>query len=348
MQVTEKEFGRKNGQPITQYTMTNDQGFQISCIDYGCIITEIMTPDRSGKLENIVLGFDTLEEYERNTHYFGTIVGRFAGRIKGGAFTLEGKAYQLAQNSNGQHLHGGPGGFHSALWKSKIIENENEAIVEFTHFSPDGEEGFPGNLTMTVRYILQNDQNRFTISYSGKSDKATLLNVTNHSYFNLSGNFKRTILDHELTLQSDQYAELNGEMLPTGTLIRAEEDPLFDFRSGKTIREGADSEHPQIKLVGNGYDHPFLLNSEKQPAIELTDPESGRSLQIQTTEPAVVLYTGNHVGGSYSIKGVEARNHLGLCLETQGLPDSVNIPHFPSAILKADEEFRSETSYVFS
>lgn len=348
MNVTEKVFGHKNNQPITLYTLKNEQGFQLSCIDYGCIITELIAPDRHGKMENVVLGFDTLEEYENNPHFFGAVVGRFAGRIKEGTFTLEETDYQLAKNSNGHHLHGGPEGFHSVLWDSKVIQNEKEAIVEFTYSSPDGEEGFPGNLSMTVRYILKNDSNQLVISYSGKSDKTTLLNVTNHSYFNLSGNLKRTILDHELTMNSDQYLELDEELLPTGEMVLVDEDPLFDFRSGRSIREASAADHPQTKLAGNGYDHPFLLNAGEQSAIELTDGESGRKLRVETTEPAVVLYTGNGVGGPYSIRGAEAQNYLGLCLETQSPPDSVRHPHFPSAILNAEEEFKSETTYSFS
>lgn len=347
MAITKKAFSQINGQDITRYTLTNDKGFQVSCLDYGCIITEILAPDRDGLLENVVLGFDTWEEYGSNPHYFGAIVGRFAGRIKEGAFTIEGTDYQLAKNSAGQHLHGGPGGFHAAVWKAKLIENEHESIVEFTHFSPDGEEGFPGNLTMTVRYIIKNDENQLAISYSAVSDKTTLLNVTNHSYFNLSGNFKRPVLDHQLTIPSSQYAELNEDMLPTGKLVSVDEDLLFDFRKGRTIREGTDSQHPQIELVGGGYDHPFLLDKEVQPVIELKDTESGRSLQVETTEQAVVLYTANHIGGPYSFKGVAAQNQLGLCLETQGLPDSIHHPHFPSAILKAGKKFESQTLYRF-
>ncbi len=348
MAIRQNTFGQKNGQDITRYTLTNDKGFQVSCLDYGCIITEILTPDQNGLLENVVLGFDTWEEYGSNPHYFGAVVGRFAGRIQEGAFTIEGTDYQLARNSNGQHLHGGPGGFHSVVWKAEAIETENESIIEFTHFSPDGEEGFPGNLTMTVRYVVKHDENQLAISYFAKSDKTTLLNITNHSYFNLSGDFKRTILDHRLTIPSNHYAELNGDMLPTGNLILAEEDRLFDFRNGSTLREGVDSQHPQIKLVGGGYDHPFLLNKEAQPVIELKDLESGRGLRVETTEPAVVLYTANHIGGPYSFKSVAAQNQLGLCLETQGMPDSVHHPHFPSAILKAQETFESRTVYKFT
>lgn len=348
MKVSEKLFDYKNERPITLYTLENEQGFQLSCIDYGCVITEIISPDRNGNLENVVLGFDTLEEYENTPYFFGALVGRFAGRIKDGEFSIEGKDYQVPKNSNGQHLHGGAQGFHSVLWDSKVIETENEATVEFTYFSPDGEEGFPGNLSMTVRYTLKNDSNQLAISYSGKSDKTTVLNVTNHSYFNLSGNFKRTILDHELTMNSEHYLELDDELLPTGKLVPVAEDTLFDFRSGRSIKEATTAEHAQTKLAGNGYDHPFLLNSAEQPGIRLTDSISGRQLVVETTEPAVVLYTGNSIGGPYSIRGAQAQDYLALCLETQSPPDSLRHPHFPSSILQADEEFKSETIYTFT
>ncbi|MBT2569588.1 aldose epimerase family protein [Planococcus sp. ISL-110] len=348
MEVSEKVFDYKDNRPIKLYTLKNDQGFQVSCIDYGCVITEIIAPDRNGNLENVVLGFDTLEEYESNPYFFGALVGRFAGRIKDGEFAIGGTDYQVPRNANGHHLHGGSQGFHSALWDSKVVQTKNEATVEFTYVSPDGEEGFPGNLSMTVRYTLKNSSNQLVISYSGKSDKTTLLNVTNHSYFNLSGNFKRTIQDHELTLKSDHYLELDKELLPTGNLVPVAEDTLFDFRNGRSIKEAMSTEHPQAKLAGNGYDHPFLLDHAEQPGIKLTDSESGRKLVVETTEPAVVLYTGNDIGGSYSIRGVEAQDYLGLCLETQSPPDSLRHPHFQSAVLKADEEFKSETAYTFS
>lgn len=348
MEIIEKVFDYKNNEAIKQYILKNDQGFQVSCIDYGCVITEILTPDRDGNLENIVLGFDTLAEYESNPFFFGALVGRFAGRIKNGEFAIDGKDYQVSQNANGHHLHGGSKGFHSVRWDSKVTQSENEATVEFAYTSPDGEEGFPGNLAMTVRYTVKNDSNQLVISYSGKSNKSTLLNVTNHSYFNLSGNFKRTTLDHELTMKSDHYLELDEELLPTGTLIPVAEDPLFDFRNGRSIRESTTAEHKQNKLAGNGYDHPFLLEQTEQPSIQLTDSVSGRKLQIETTEPAVVLYTGNDIGGSYSVRGVKAQDYMALCLETQSPPDSVRHPHFPSAVLKAEEEFKSQTVYSFT
>lgn len=347
MKISQKLFGYKNNQPVTLYTLTNDRGFQVSCMDYGCVVTEIVAPDRNGKFENVVLGFDTFEEYESNPHFFGALVGRFAGRIKDGEFTLDETRYQVAKNANGHHLHGGDQGLHAVIWESKVITSDQEAIIEFTYVSPDGEEGFPGNLSMTVRYSLKNGSNQLVISYRATSDKTTLLNVTNHSYFNLSGNLKNTVLDHELTMASDHYLDVDEELLPTGNLVAVTEDPLFDFRHGKTIREAITAEHPQTQLAGNGYDHPFLLNSSDQPAVQLTDRTSGRTLVVETTEPAVVFYTGNHIGGPYKIRGTAAQNQLGMCFETQSPPDSARHSHFSSSVLHVGEEFKSETSYTF-
>lgn len=346
MTVTQRVFGQKDGKQVTSYILKNDNGFQVSCIDYGCIITGILTPDRNGKIENVVLGFDSIEEYENDVHFLGAAIGRFAGRIKNGQFELEGKNYQVDVNSNGHHLHGGKKGFHSVVWNSVIIEGENEDIVEFSCLSADGEEGYPGNLDMTIRYAVKKDKNELVISYSGRSDQTTLLNVTNHSYFNLSGNLKRDVLDHELTLASERFLELDEELLPTGEVLSVD-DSVFDLRKGRAIRESVDSNHPQTQLAGNGYDHPFILDQNSGASNILSDSISGRKLEVQTTEPAIVLYTGNGLKGPYSIRGTEARDNLALCLETQGLPDSQRHPHFGSSVLRAGEEFSSETKYLF-
>lgn len=347
MEISKHYFGEKEGQTVTRYTMKNDQGFQVSCLDYGCIITDIVTADKNGRLENVVLGFDTLEEYEKNSFYFGAVAGRFAGRIREGKFSIGGKRYQVSRNAMGQHLHGGERGFNAVIWQPEVNEEDGMASIEFSYRSPDGEEGYPGNLDMKVRYTVSDGNNGLTISYTAVSDQETLLNVTNHSYFNLSGNLKRTILDHELTLASKEFLELDQDLLPTGNVVPVD-GTLFDFRNGRTIRPATLSEEEQHKLAGNGYDHPFLLMKDGRTPIVLKDAESGRRLSIDTTEPAVVLYTGNDIGGSYSIRGTAAQDYLGLCLETQGAPDSVNHPRFTSAVLRAEERFHSETTYTFS
>ncbi len=346
MAITQKLFGHKDGKPVTMFTLENNTGFQISCIDYGCIITGILAPDRTGKMENVVLGFDSVEEYEKDVHFLGAVVGRFAGRIQKGEFELNGHSFQVGRNSNGHHLHGGASGFNTAVWKAAVVESDDSDIVEFTLSSPDGEEGYPGNVEMKVRYKLEHNSNKLKISYSGITDQATLLNVTNHSYFNLSGNLERDVLDHELILASQEFLELDEELLPTGKLLPVS-GSVFDLRSGRAIREAVESDHAQAELAGGGYDHPFLLDSAAGTPISLRDAESGRQLTIETTEPAVVVYTGNGLDGPYTIRGTEARNHLGMCLETQKLPDSMRHPHFGSSVLEPGEEFASETSYSF-
>ena len=346
MQVKKELFGFIDGQPITLFTVKNENGFELSCINYGCIITKILASDRDGKIENTVLGFDTIEEYDKNPHFLGAIIGRFSGRIKNGAFNLNGNDYEVTKNEGKNHLHGGNKGFSRILWDSKVIEKEDEIIIEFTYLSPDGEEGYPGNLEMKVNYIINRNKNEFTINYSGISDKKTLLNVTSHTYFNLSGDLKRDILDHDLTIDSNEFIELNDELLPTGNLVPVDHS-VFDFRKERRICEGVNSNHQQSVLAEKGYDHPFILGANQQGLILLVDHESGRKLEIETTEPTVVLYTGNKLDDTYLIRGVKSRNYLGLCLETQRPPDSINHPHFHSALLNEGEEYRTETRYSF-
>lgn len=347
LEVSEKLFGFIKEQPVTLFTMKNNNGFEVSCMNYGCIITEILVPDRFGKIENIVLGFGSLEEYEENPNFLGAVVGRFAGRIGRGTFHLGEHVYKVTINENNNHLHGGRKGFSHVVWDSTVIEHEHETAIEFSYLSPDGEEGYPGNLQMKVVYTMSNENNDLVISYSGISDKKTLLNVTNHTYFNLSGNLKRDILDHELKMDSKQFIELDDELLPTGNLVPVDYS-VFDFRQGRKISDGVDSNHPQNIVAGNGYDHPFLLNKGESDAIVLVDHESGRKLVVETTEPAVVLYTGNNLAGLYSTEGIQLRNYLGLCLETQGPPDSVHHSHFQSSIVNEGEMFESKTKYSFS
>lgn len=345
MEVTKSIYGYLGDTPVYSYTMKNMHGVEVTCIDYGCIITKMVTPDREGRLENIVLGYNQLEGYVQDTANFGCVVGRIAGRIRGATFSLDEKTYDLAKNENGNHLHGGEKGFGKVLWNSSYEEDINQAKVHFAYFSRDGEEGYPGNLAMRVTYTLTND-NEFMIHYSGKADAKTVLNVTNHSYFNLSGDLKRDILDHSLTMKSDQFLELDEELLPTGTFIDVE-GTAFDFREGQPIKNGLVSAHPQNQLVGGGYDHPFLLKNNHCDEIILADPESGRTLTVETDEVGVVVYTANQLEEKGEILGVPARKHLGICLETQGLPDAINQPEFPSWVLEKNKPFSSVTKYYF-
>jgi aldose 1-epimerase len=342
MKVNMRTFGELNGQTITAFTMVNDAGMEVESINYGCIVTKLLVLDKQGKLENVVLGFDTIEEYIEHSPYFGAVVGRFAGRIKGAEFSLD-ASYTLAKNNGGNHLHGGLKGFDKVLWKPEIKENSDSISIEFSYLSKDGEEGYPGNLQMKVTYTLTNN-NEFIISYEGVSDKKTLLNVTNHSYFNLSGDLKRDILDHVLTIKSDRFVELDQELIPTGEILPVENTP-FDFKEGRPIKDGVESKHPQNILAGKSYDHPFLLAENFNQEIVLHDEESGRVLTIETDQPGVVLYTGNQLSTDFSIRGIQSRRYLGLCLETQGLSDSIHHPHFPSSIVNKDEVFQSTTKY---
>lgn len=345
MKVIQNKFSEWNGSEITSYTMVNDHGMEVGCINYGCVINKILVPDKHGNIENVVLGFDNLEDYRQHSPYFGAVVGRHAGRIANGEFELDGKKYELAKNNNGNHLHGGLEGFDKVIWKAETIEGSRSVSVHFSYFSRDGEEGYPGNLEMEVIYTLTN-KNELIIGYKGISDKRTLLNITNHTYFNLSGNLKRTILDHKLTLKSNEYVRLNEDLLPTGEFIRVE-GTVFDFRTGRFIKDGAESKDSQTILAGNGYDHPFILSENNDGEILLEDSQSGRVLQIETDQPCVVLYTGNQLEDTFSISGVLSKKYLGLCLETQGVPDSIHHPHFPSVILEKGEVYQSVTKYRF-
>ncbi|BAB06474.1 galactose mutarotase [Halalkalibacterium halodurans] len=345
MQITTRIFAETNGESVRAFTMTNDHGMEVTCIEYGCIITELKTPDRHGNLENIVLGFDRMDDYEKHSQYFGAVIGRVAGRIANGEFMLDNQSYTLANNEGENHLHGGEKGFDKVVWKGETIDSQDEVGVEFSYISRDGEEGYPGTLSMSVRYILNND-NELKVMYSGKADQKTLVNVTNHSYFNLSGNLKRDILEHELTLKSSQFLQLNDQLLPTGTVLDVVDTP-FDFRNGRKIIDGTKATYEQNVIVGNGYDHPFKLDTNLQQEIRLVDEESGRCLEMETTEPCVVLYTGNALQEGVPIRGVRSRKYLALCLETQGFPDAIHHPDLPSIVLEEGEEYLSTTTYRF-
>lgn len=345
MEILMEKFGTINGKPVRSFTLKNENGMAVTCLDYGCIITSIVVPDANGRFENVVLGFDSLEEYIEHSPFFGAICGRVAGLISKGEFKVEGITYQLEKNDGPNHLHGGKIGFDKVVWNSNVLENEN--AVEFSRTSPDGEEGYPGNLKMKVKYTLTSD-NELIITYHGTSDQTTVVNVTNHTYFNLSGNLKSDILDHELQLKSNQYIEMNPELLPTGDLVDVE-DTYFDFRNGRKIRSGVESNEKQTILAGQGYDHPFVLSSNNQQEIILKDHTSGRALIIESNEPCVVLYTGNQMTNAFSIRGVQSKKYLGVCLETQKAPDAINQTHLPSSIvLEKGKEYQTNTKYSFT
>lgn len=337
--VTKSNFGKlPNGKPVDLFTLTNKRGMICKVTNYGTIITELHVPDRGGALGDVVLGFDNLSEYLRGHPYFGCTVGRYANRIAHGRFALGDKNYKLAINNGSNSLHGGLRGFDKVLWKATPLK---DAAVQFTYSSPDGEEGFPGKLDVTVTMTLT-ERNELSIDYKAVTNKPTPVNLTNHTYFNLAGS--GDIKNHRLILASDFYTPVNAEMIPTGE-VRSIQKTALDFT--KPVPLGVRFS----KLGGKplGYDHNFILRSNGNSiAARVTDPKSGRVLEVVTTQPALQLYTGNHLDGSITGKGgMVYHAHTGFCLETQHYPDSVNQAHFPSTILNPGETYQQSTVYRF-
>jgi aldose 1-epimerase len=346
MSISKRLFGKVNEKDVYEYTFKNGNGIEISCLNYGCAITKVMVPDRKGNYENIVLGYQDLAGYQKNPIFAGVVVGRVAGRIQGAQFELEGKAYILPSNDGPNNLHSGPSGFQKVVWDAEIIEKEQDAVLVFSYTDLDGKEGYPGTLTTKVTYTLNNN-NEFSIHYQGQSDKTTLFNPTNHTYFNLSGNYKNDISQHSLKMNSSRFLEVTQELLPTGKLLDVK-DTVFDFRTGRKIIDGIHSTDAQNIIAGKGYDHTFVLDSNHNGEIVLYDKESGRILTVETDAAGVVLYTGSHIPDDLDFYGVKSRPYLGLCLETQGLPDAIHHANFPSVILQKDQIYTTATTYTFS
>lgn len=339
--IEKDTFGTlKDGRKVYLFTLTNTQGTEIKITNYGGIVTSVRVPDKEGEMGNVVLGFDNLEDYLGNDPYFGAIIGRYGNRIADAQFTLDGREYELAANDGDNHLHGGEKGFNELLWEAEILDDNS---LRLTHLSEDGEEGYPGNLQVSVIYTLT-DQNELKIEYEATTDKATPVNLTNHSYFNLTGDPSTPVLDHVLTLNASRYTPVNDELIPTGEIAPVEGTP-FDFTEPHKI--GA-----RIDQVEGGYDHNFVLDSSPdslQLAATLYEPESGREMKVYTTEPGVQFYSGNFLDGSFQgPDGTPFVKHGGLCLETQHYPNSPNEPGFPSTILRPAETYNTVTIYQFS
>jgi aldose 1-epimerase len=349
--VARARFGEtKEGVAVEVFTLTNARGMEVRAISYGAIITAIRVPDRAGKLDDVVLGFDTIDGYLGTHPYFGAVVGRYGNRIAKGQFRLDGNTYQLATNNAPNHLHGGVKGFDKAVWRGEPVGPRDDRVgVVFRHTSPDGEEGYPGMLTATVTYTLT-PSNEIVIDYEATTVKsATPVNLTQHSYFNLAGAGSGDILRHRLTIDADRFTPVDQTLIPTGELAPVAGTP-FDFRQPAAIGARIDADDPQLKNAG-GYDHNFVLNhsgSGLAHAAHLEDPSSGRTLDVATTEPGVQFYTGNFLDGTITGKGgrVYARRN-GLCLETQHFPDSPNHPDFPSTILRPGDRLQSKTVFAF-
>jgi aldose 1-epimerase len=341
------DFGKTpEGEQVSIYLLTNAAGWKAKIMTYGALLTELHVPDRNGKLDDVTLGFEDLKGYLEGHPYFGATVGRVGNRIAKGRFTLDGVEYKLATNNGPNALHGGIKGFDKVVWKSEGKTDPDGASVKFTYVSKDGEEGYPGNLTCTVTYTLTN-HNELKIDYTAVTDKATPVNLTNHSYFNLAGAKAGDILGHELTLIADRYTPVDDTLIPTGEIKAVKGTPL-DFTTPMTIG----SRIGQLKGDPGGYDHNFVLNSEgKSLALgaRVHEPKTGRVMEMYTTEPGVQFYTGNFLDGKQKGKGgVVYQKHHGFCLEAQHFPDSVNHANFPSMILRPGKTYTQTTTYKFS
>jgi aldose 1-epimerase len=344
MNVHTDAFGSTpDGREVSAYTLTSSKGLRARIANFGAILVEMVVPDRHGSLGDIVLGFDALEGYLNKNPHFGGTVGRFANRIAKARFTLDGTEYALTANEGENHLHGGNEGFDRKLWEvEEATASENQAWVRMRYVSPDGEEGYPGTLTCRVTYMLTNED-ELRISYEAETDKKTVVNLTNHSYWNLAGQGNGDILGHEMQVNSTKFTMINTELLPIGSIASVIDTPL-DFMATKKI--GA-----RMRQTGSGFDHNYVLTGqtgELKHCATVHDPQTGRTLEIYTTEPGVQFYTANHLDGSIVGKGgVAYPQHAGLCLETQHYPDSPNKSSFPSTVLEPGQKFSSLTVHRF-
>jgi aldose 1-epimerase len=347
LNVEQQPFGKtRDGKQVAVYTLTNGRGAKVRLIDYGATLISVETPDKAGKSANITLGFPTLAGYLERHPYFGSTVGRYGNRIAGGKFKLDGKVYSLATNNGPNHLHGGIKGFDAVLWNSQPVKTADSVGVRFTHTSPDGDEGYPGKLDVTTTYTLTAN-NELRIDYEATADKATVVNLTNHAYWNLAGAGSGTILKHELTLAADKYLPIDDTSIPTGKLAEVK-GTAFDFTTPHAIGERIDEIKKEPHKT-QGYDHCYVLRGQQaklELAAKVKDPASGRVLEIFTTEPGVQLYCGNFLGGGAGEGGY--KQHEAFCLETQHYPDSPNQPAFPTTTLKPGETYKSTTVHKFS
>ncbi|HDP98335.1 MAG TPA: galactose mutarotase [bacterium] len=349
MKIERHSFGKtEDGMAVDLYTLTNDHEVSVQITNYGGIVTLILVPDKNENLGDVVLGFDNLEGYLQNNPYFGCIIGRYGNRLARGKFKLNGKNYSLATNNEPNHLHGGIKGFDKVVWSAKEIKNKDTIGLELTYLSADGEEGYPGNLSIMVIYALTND-NMLRIDYEANTDQPTIVNLTNHSYFNLKDAGATSILDHELTLDADYFTPVDKTLIPTGELRPVAGTP-FDFRKPIKVGDWIGADDEQIK-IGRGYDHNFALNGkagELRLIGKLRESTTGRVMEIWTTEPGIQLYSGNFLDGSITGKnGTVYYYRHGLCLETQHYPDSPNQANFPSTILNPTEKYKTTTVYKF-
>ena len=352
VEVSREPFGEFEGRVVERFTLANRHGLRVEVIPYGGIVRAVWVPGRDGQTANVALGFADLAGYvEGNEPFFGCIAGRYANRIAGGRFSIDGEDFHLATNDGANHLHGGGRGFDKQLWDAEEVRDGERAGVRLSRTSPHGEEGYPGSLTAAISYGLD-DENRLRIDYRAETDRATIVNLTNHSYWNLAGEGSGSIEGHVLRLAASRYTPVDASLTPTGELAPVAETP-FDFTTPTAIGARIREDHPQL-LHGKGYDHNFVFDRAPGDAsllelISLRDPSSGRTLTIATTEPGVQVYSGNYLDGSIvGASGRAYRQGDGIALETQHFPDSPNNPGFPSTVLRPGEVYASTTVFAFS
>lgn len=327
-----------------EFTLVNDHGMSVSMLNLGGIITKICVPDREGKVENVVLGYKDYAHYQDNPNSFGALIGRVAGRIQNASFEINGKHYYLEANDGDNHLHGGSNGFHHVIWDAETFQTEETVGVKFTHTSSDGAGGYPGNVGIAVTYTL-NNKNELLLDYWAKSDQTTPLALTNHSYFNLSGDLKDTVQHHNVTINSSSFVELDHELIPTGKKLNVA-GTTFDFRNGRLLGDGFTDDSKQHQIADNGYDHYFIFDNKGK--VVMHEKESGRILTVKTEQPGMVMYTANGLDEGLALAEGMSRKHLGVCFETQGSPASLHHAGFPSVILKAGKEYSKRTAFSFS
>lgn len=349
MPVQSAPFGSlPDGREVTQFIFRNSKGMEVRLINYGGIITHLFAPDRDGNVADVVMGFDELAPYLTDSPYFGALIGRFGNRIAGGRFELDGAEYRLDQNDGENHLHGGVEGFDKKLWDAEPFEDERGAGVCLSLVSPDGDQGYPGTLSVTVEYWLTDD-NQLITDYRATTDKATPVNLTQHSYFNLAG--QGTVRDHQLTLNASKYTPVSDKLIPEGPLVEVA-GTAFDFRKSKAIGAEIDADDIQLKRANGGYDHNFVVDRQGEQgevlAARAEEPVSGRVLEVWTEEPCFQLYTGNFLDGSVEGKGQKQIRHGAFCVEPQHFPDSPNQDRFPSTIVRPGDTYHTRMSFRFS
>ena len=350
LKIEKKEFGTtEDNVTVYQFVLSNENGMEVSIINYGGIITSLKAKDRHGKYQDIVLGFNSLAPYEDENPYFGALIGRYGNRIAKGAFRLDDKTFNLDINNAPNHLHGGLKGFHKVVWNPKEIINDTNVSLELTYLSKHMEEGYPGNLDVKVTYTL-NNKDELHVLYEAETDKKTIINLTQHSYFNLSGDFSEDILNHEIKINADAFLPVDETLIPTGE-IRSVEGSPFDFRNLKLIGRDIDSNDNQIKF-GKGYDHCWVINNQDaglRHVASLYHSQTGRIMEIESDQPGIQFYSGNFLDGTLESKGEGYYNYrTGLCLETQQYPDSPNQKNFPSVVLNPNEKYITKTIFKFS